>query len=281
MNFVLFINSLDWLPPLLNYYQENFLRELVLRMLIFFVPSTLLFFVFFVWGKDYFEKIKIQAKPFKANKVRHEIFYSSWNRVVLAMTTLLIYYLAYSTNSTLAYSNISQYGLIYLVFSIPLAILLHDLYFYVVHRIMHHKLFMRRVHQVHHVSLDPTPFASYSFHPWESIIEYAFLVGIIFVVPLHPITYIILNLFILGFNMYGHLGYEITPKWWVSHPIFKYINTPTNHNMHHSKFNWNFGLYTNIWDRIFKTHHPEYEKTFLKIKSRSFEAVNPMPMDAI
>lgn len=251
---------------LVNFYLQEFPGELIFRMLLFFVPAGILFWVFFIWGKQKFAAIKIQKQDFKPAKVKHELIYSFINRIFLAGVTVGIAYLFTQTNYTLAYTDINQYGLWYLILSVPLALLTHDLYFYIVHRLMHTRLLMRPVHGVHHVSLDPTPFAGYSFHLTETVIEYAYLVFIIFLVPLHPIAYLILNLAILSFNMYGHLGYEIMPKWWVTNPLTKYVNTPTNHNMHHSKFNWNFGLYTNIWDRIFKTHHPKYEQTFLSLK---------------
>jgi len=39
--------------------------------------------------------------------------------------------------------------------------------------------------------------------------------------------------------------------------------------MHHSKFNCNYGLYFNIWDRIMGTLHHEYMNKFDEVKANS------------
>ncbi len=38
--------------------------------------------------------------------------------------------------------------------------------------------------------------------------------------------------------------------------------------MHHKYFNYNYGLYFNIWDGIMKTVHPKYYETFAEVTSR-------------
>ena len=43
----------------------------------------------------------------------------------------------------------------------------------------------RHAHYVHHESLSPSPWASFSFHPLESVIEALFIPALVFVVPIH------------------------------------------------------------------------------------------------
>ena len=76
-------------------------------------------------------------------------------------------------------------------------------------------------------------------------------------------------------NVYGHLGYEIAPKWFRNSFLFEIINTSTHHNLHHHKFKGNYGLYFRIWDRIMKTEHPDYVKEYDKIQQRRFPNLFP------
>lgn len=255
------------LQEYLTYVQQNYVQEWILRMVMFFGISSVLYFSFTRFFKSRFASRKIQQKEYKRDKIQHDVLWSLFNRTLLSLVTVTIAFFVFKDYS-LIYTDINQYGWAYFLFSIPLVLFIHDTYFYFVHRLMHHKLLMRHVHRLHHNSTDPTPYTGYAFHPWETILEFAFLPLIVFVLPLHPITFLGWQLSILLFTMYAHLGYEVMPKFWVTNPITKYFNTPTHHNMHHAKFLCNYGLYFNFWDRLFKTQHPEYEAVFAETVNR-------------
>jgi sterol desaturase/sphingolipid hydroxylase (fatty acid hydroxylase superfamily) len=253
---------------LIQYFGENLVSELILRFLVFFVPATLIFVIVNVILRKRLNNRKIQQRPNEKSKITYDIIWTAVNRFLLTFVTVGIAF-AIAGNFTLIYTDINEFGIIYFVFSIILVFLIHDTYFYFMHRLMHNRTIYKYVHKVHHHSTDPTVFTSYTFHPLETIIEFAFLPLIIFIIPLHPIAFAIWQFGgILLFTMYAHLGYEIMPKFWVNNPITKYFNTPTHHNMHHAKFNYNYGLYFNFWDRIFKTQHQEYDNNFNKIVNR-------------
>ena len=130
---------------------------------------------------------------------------------------------------------------------------------------MHWKPVYRYVHKVHHQSTNPTPWAAFSFHPFEAIIE-ALVIPITFLVmPIHPIVIIGFATFSNVINVLGHLGYEYFPKGFTQGK-FWWVNTPTHHNMHHERFNYNYGFYFNFWDRIMGTNHKRYEEMFDRIK---------------
>lgn len=252
----------------LQFLVGEFPVEVVLRFAIFFVPSALLYFVTDKWFKSKFKDRKIQTKDFNSQKIKHDIIWSAVNRFLLTFVTIAIAWAIAKDYSLIYYDTAKYGGILYLIFSFFLVFLIHDTYFYFFHRLMHTKLLMSKVHKLHHHSTDPTPFTGYAFHPWETVIEFAFLPLIIFVIPLHPIVFLTWQFGgILLFTMYAHLGYEVMPKWWVTNPITKYFNTPTHHNMHHNKFNYNYGLYFNFWDRIFKTQHPQYDQVFTTVVS--------------
>ncbi len=254
------------LSDFLNYLSSEIVLEIIVRFIIFFVPAALLYFLTNKWMKNYFAARKIQNKPFEDKKIKHDIIWSAINRFLLAFVTVAIAW-AIAKDYSLIYTDINKFGGIwYLIFSFILVFFIHDTYFYFFHRMMHSKLLMPKVHSLHHNSKDPTPFTGYAFHPWETIIEFAFLPLIVFIIPLHPIVFLTWQFGgILLFTMYAHLGYEVMPKWWVTKPFTKYFNTPTHHNMHHSKFNHNYSLYFNFWDRLLGTQHPEYNQTFLEV----------------
>lgn len=53
-------------------------------------------------------------------------------------------------------------------------------------------------------------------------------------------------------------------------PLKCFLNTPTNHAMHHEKLRGNYGLYFNVWDRLLGTNHSDYEKRFCEV-TRAFD----------
>lgn len=69
-------------------------------------------------------------------------------------------------------------------------------------------------------------------------------------------------------NVIGHLGYEIYPKGFNTHWLFRWKTPSTHHNMHHSNFNGNYGLYFTWWDKIFKTEFKDYNETYEKLQNR-------------
>lgn len=50
-----------------------------------------------------------------------------------------------------------------------------------------------------------------------------------------------------------------------------FLNTPTNHAMHHEWMRGNYGLYFNFWDRLMRTNHRDYEARFNEVTSRPRE----------
>ena len=101
-----------------------------------------------------------------------------------------------------------------------------------------------------------------AFHPLESVIEGSVIVLIAFLFPVHPLAIGVFLLFMMIYNVYGHLGYELYPKDFATSPIGKWINTSVSHNQHHQTFRGNYGLYFLWWDRWMGTIDPAYEKMF-------------------
>ncbi|MCU0426978.1 MAG: sterol desaturase family protein [Candidatus Kapabacteria bacterium] len=215
---------------------------------------------------------KIQMKYPTTKDYRREAGYSLLTMLVYA-TFIALVYIPQVRPYTRMYDSISDmggpvWGWLYWVLSIVLMLLLHDLYFYWMHRAVHHKKIYPFVHKVHHLSHNPTPLAAFAFHPLEAFTEFLILPIVAFIIP-HTTSAIAVWMFFMSLsNAYGHLGFEFYPKGFNNHPIGRWINTSVSHNMHHQFAQQNYGLYTLIWDRLFGTVHSKYDETYNEVTSR-------------
>lgn len=214
-------------------------------------------------------KYKIQDKKADRKHFLREIVHSSSSSLVFAVISVILLFTPLQSY-TLVYTNVHDYPLWWLPVSLVLSLVIHDTYFYWMHRLMHHKRIFRFTHKVHHQSVNPSPWTAYSFHILEAIAEGLVLVVLAFVLPMHKDVLILFTVVSLLINVYGHLGYEIMPKELRHSFLFEIINTSVHHNLHHSKFKGNYGLYFRWWDRIMGTENPDYVKEYDRMQSKRF-----------
>lgn len=210
---------------------------------------------------------KIQQKYPKASKVWEEVKHSSHTAVIFGLLAVMITWMT-EMGWTQVYTDFSEYGIAYAIFSFIALVFIHDTYFYWMHYAMHKVKPLMKFHAVHHKSHNPTPWAAMSFHAVEAVTEFAIFPLVVLFMPVHPIVLGLFGLFSFVFNVIGHLGFEVFPKGTTRHPIGKWFNTSTHHNMHHKNGNGNFGLYFNIWDTIMGTNHKNYLAKFDEVHSR-------------
>ena len=242
---------------------------LAITALRYFVVAGAAFIIFYKFFSNHFASSKIQKRHAGNHDFIQEMMHSLVSVLVFSLIGFIVLYTPLS-NYTLVYKHLNKYPAWWLFLSVPVSLIVHDTYFYWMHRLLHHKKVFRYAHLVHHKSTNPSPWAAYSFHVFESVVEGGVLVVLAFIMPMHPIA---VALFILaGFviNVYGHLGYEIMPKWLRQSFLFQVINTSVHHNLHHSKFKGNYGLYFRLWDRLLKTEHPDYVKEYDRIQQQRF-----------
>lgn len=248
-------------------YLKYALRGGGMHVLRYVLLAGLAYLIFYVLiRKTYFYR-KIQLRLPKPDRIKKEILWSISSMIIFGIIGGAVVYATYQ-GLTPIYTKIDERGWGYFALTVVGLILWHDFYFYWTHRFMHLKWVFPYVHKVHHQSTDPTPWAAFAFHPTEAVIEAMFLPIASFIVPLHPYAILIVLAYQMILNVFGHLGFEIMPKWFLKNPITKLHNTPTHHNMHHSKVNCNYGLYYNIWDRLMGTNHKDYEKLFDEVTNR-------------
>lgn len=250
-------------------HNMNFWAPLVINFFRYFIMAGIPFLIFYKLFPIVFSKNKIQGRSAKRNDFVREILHSLQTTFVIVLVGLLVLKTPLSS-FTLVYTDLYAYPMWWIPLSVFLALALHDTYFYWMHRLIHHPWFYRKVHLVHHKSVNPSPWASYSFHLYESFVE-AFIAPILLcLVPLHPLSLILFTTISFGFNVYGHLGYEIAPKWFRRSFLFEVMNTSTHHNVHHAKVRGNYGLYFRVWDRLMGTEYPDYVQEYDAIQAKRF-----------
>ena len=232
--------------------------------------AGLLFALLYIWKKSSFFRYKIQEKYPNADKIKKEIVQSLVTLIVFSGIATTVYILnKLHVIHTKMYRDPELYGGVsYMILSFILITIWHETWFYWAHRIMHHKKIYSYVHAVHHQSVNPTPIAAYNFHWVEAIFEGIYVVPFLLVLPMYYPVFLIHTFYAMFLNMYFHSGFEFYPKGFTTHPIFRWINTSTHHNLHHSKFNGNYSLYFNFWDRLMGTNFKQYEESFEKVLSR-------------
>ena len=234
----------------------------------YLIPASLAFLIFWVIGKNNWKHLFIQKVFPKQLQIFKEFAYSMCTVVIFSIVGFGIY-TAEMAGVTLIYDDVNQYGITYMIMSFILTLVFHDFYFYWTHRFMHHKKIFKYVHRVHHESTNPSPWAAYSFHPWEALIQAMVLPIMVLIFPLHPLVIFLFLTYMIVRNVIGHLGFEIFPKGFTKNKWLNWTTAVTHHNIHHERFNSNYGLYFSWWDRWMKTEDKKYHHDFEEVKSRT------------
>jgi sterol desaturase/sphingolipid hydroxylase (fatty acid hydroxylase superfamily) len=169
---------------------------------------------------------------------------------------------AYSWGILPLYADIQQYGIWYLGFSYLAVLILQDTYFYFTHRLFHHRALFRWWHQGHHRSRYPTPWTSFAFDPLEAIVQALFLVGIVFVMPLHFVTLIAVMTTMTIWAALNHLGLDRLPLSFPHHWLSRWFIGPAHHSIHHLKYTVHYGLYFTFWDKLLGTQDSSFETLY-------------------
>ena len=202
----------------------------------------------------------ISVKYPKKQQVK-EIIWSGVSSLLFGLIGVLMI-MAWQRGITAIYTDWSAYPIWYIPLSCILALLIHETYYYWLHRWFHQPLVYRYLHKVHHESVNTSVWTSFSFHPIESILQAIIIPLITFIVPLHLSVMLFLLIFMTLSAIINHAGVEIFPASWLNHPIFKYLIGSTHHDIHHRRFTKNYGLYFTFWDNWMGTESAEFNERF-------------------
>lgn len=190
--------------------------------------------------------------------IRRELKYSFFTVLVFGMVIATLFGTGWMGSSRF-YFQLNAYPAWWFGLSVVVMLLLHDTFFYWTHRLMHWRKLYAVMHKVHHQSVHPTAFAAYSFHPTEALAEALIVTVLIFILPVHPLAFLIFQTLSTAYNVYGHCGREFYPRSMATHRWGRWINTSTAHAAHHGKGRYNYGLYFLFWDRLMGTVDPHYQ----------------------
>ncbi len=235
----------------------------------YFLVAGLAFLIFYILKRNTRSKTKIQNR-FPQNKdYFREIGFSVTTILIFGVVPFVLLKNPEIRQYTTFYNRIEDRGWTWFFLAFPVMLIMHDTYFYWMHRIMHHPRLFRLFHLVHHRSTNPSPWAAYAFHPLEAVFEVGIFVIFLFTIPMHFLHFVLFFLFSIIYNVYGHLGWELYPKGFSRHWLGKWINTSVNHNQHHQYFKGNYGLYFLFWDRMMGTIREDYDNRFDEVKNKA------------
>jgi len=174
---------------------------------------------------------------------------------VMAILTALCFLLEIRDSKlydTLADAPFGWYNLL----QYPFFLFFTDALVYVIHRGLHSKLLYKRLHKPHHKWIMPTPYAAYAFHPVDGFAQSIPYHVFPFLFPLQKFAYVLLFIFVNVWTVVIHDGEYVQNS-----PI---INGAACHTMHHLYFNYNYGQYTTLWDRIGGSYRQPDDELFNK-----------------
>ncbi len=207
--------------------------------------------------------LKLMAGEPDRSVVKGEIVYSLLSSFIYSAPAAYVFEL-WRLGGTAVYLDIALYGWLYVPVSVLVYLALQDTYFYWTHRVMHHRRVFSWMHRVHHRSRPPTPWAAFSFHPYEAVVGAVFLPLLALFVPIHvgAIAFILTLMTVAA--VLNHSGYEVLPRSWLRGWLGRVLITAAHHDLHHKHFNTNYALYFRCWDQLCGTDRFEGEYDFLK-----------------
>lgn len=166
-------------------------------------------------------------------------------------------------NPGFSHPLLTLFGAAYNYIQFPLFLMFTDCGIYFIHRGLHSKLLYKRLHKPHHKWIMPTPFASHAFHPLDGFAQSVPYHVFPFIFPLQKWAYIALFVFIQIWTVMIHDGEYVANS-----PV---INGAACHTMHHLYFNYNYGQFTTLWDRMGGSYRKPNRELFEKENKMSPE----------
>lgn len=254
-----------------SYANESYLpRSNLLRISI----STFLFTAFFGWVLYFsvaslsyltvFDKKIFNHPRYLKNQVYLEMHRATTAIPVMVFLTLPFFLLELQGYSKLYYNvNASTGGWTAILYQLPMFILFTDCGIYFIHRWLHWPAVYKKLHKPHHKWIVCTPFASHAFHPvdgWAQSLPYH-IFPLFF--SLHKVSYLFLFTFVNFWTVMIHDGQYLS-----NDPI---VNGTACHTVHHLYFNYNYGQFTTLWDRLGKSYRRPDDSFFVKDTKESEE----------
>ncbi|EYE97272.1 sterol desaturase family protein [Aspergillus ruber CBS 135680] len=235
--------------------RNNIYRQFLSFFLIVWIFGLITYFIcaslsyIFIWDKS-----TVHHPKFLKNQIPMEIKQTMESMPIMSLLTAP-FLVAEVRGYAKLYDSFSDepfWGYSFIQF--PLFIAFTDLCIYWIHRGLHHPLIYKTLHKPHHKWIMPSPFASHAFHPmdgWSQSVPYHLFP---FIFPLQKLAYVFLFGFINLWTVLIHDGEYVANS-----PV---INGAACHTMHHLYFNYNYGQFTTLWDRMGGSYRKPNEELF-------------------
>lgn len=151
-------------------------------------------------------------------------------------------------NGWIEVENTLSLGII--VLEVIALLLLMDLLMYFFHYAAHLPFVYKLLHGKHHEHISTNYLSLFVLHPFETI---GFGIMMLILLMMYDFSVVSVSIYLLInliWGTIGHLNREFFPA---SFDKF-FVGTTRFHNQHHLEETKNFGFYTSIWDRLFRTY---------------------------
>ncbi|XP_070548209.1 lathosterol oxidase-like [Ptychodera flava] len=227
--------------------EDDWQRQLLSLLVVVTLGGYLLYFMtasasyFFL-----FDHRLLKHPQILENQVRKEIVYTCKSVPLMSILTCVVFLFEVRGYSKLHCDfSKSQLGYFSIVVDVMFFLFFTDMLIYWLHRWLHHPLIYKYIHKPHHKWKVPTPFASHAFHPIDGFVQSLPYHIYPFLFPLHKYVYLTLFVFVNVWTVSIHDGDFRVPK--VLEPL---VNGSAHHTDHHLFFNYNYGQFFTLWDRI-------------------------------
>ena len=233
-----------------DWHEGDWKRQLLTLFLLMNVGGWLLYMISASFSFLFiFDRTLMQHPLILENQIRREIKVASSSIPFMAVPTVFIFLLEVKGYSKLYWydsPNQTWGGFLFEIgCSVVLFLLFTDFLIYWIHRGLHHKSVYKYLHKTHHLWKVPTPFASHAFHPVDGFLQSCPYHIYPFLFPLHKIVYLGLFLAVNFWTVSIHDGNYRVPD--ILKPI---VNGSAHHTDHHLLYNYNYGQFFTLWDRI-------------------------------
>ena len=137
-----------------------------------------------------------------------------------------------------------------------LTIILLDASYYIQHRLLHRIPLLWRLHRTHHTDQDYDFTTGVRFHPLETAVTTAVILGAILALGAPPIAVFASQLLTLAISLVEHANVRMPAP--LDRALRLFLVTPDMHRIHHSQdirdTESNFGTTFPWWDRLFRTY---------------------------
>lgn len=185
----------------------------------------------------------VDERPLRPGQVRFEIRRSLGSIVIFGVFGLITF-LAWRNGIVTVELQSTWYKV---VVDLLFLLIWNEMHFYCVHRLLHTRWLYRHVHRIHHESVVPTPFSTYSFHWLEAVLLGSVMILPMFFLKFSAASLLALPVMSIFFNTIGHCNYNVFAK----HPSIH--SASQEHSLHHLRVAGNYGFYLPFLDIWAKT----------------------------